>query len=464
VDVPGLSGRLVRRGDEDYDRFRAVWNGAIDRRPLALALCEDVDDVAAVVRFAGVRGLPLSVKGGGHGVSGSAVCEDGIVVELSRMRSVRVDERARLVRAGAGVLWGELDQATQAFKLATTGGIVSHTGVAGLTLGGGIGWLMRQHGLTIDNLVEATVVLADGGVLTASERGHADLFWGLRGAGANLGVVTEFVLRLHAAGPTVLAGPVVWEMDDAPDVLRAYRDLIEGAPRAIGTTVILRHAPPLPALPVPLHGRPVCIVILVHTGRAEIAAGDLAPFRAIGAPLADLVAPRPYVEVQRLLDAANPHGWHYYWKALQVDRLNDHLLDTMVQHSKRIVSPRSYSICFNLGGAVADVPANETAYAGRTAGHDLNICGAWLPDEDPGAAPRETAWVKEYHADTTRHSTGVYVNFLDRDDHHRIPDVYGDNHDRLLTLKSHYDPDGLLRPAHAPLRTHGEPEPAARPR
>jgi FAD/FMN-containing dehydrogenase len=456
MDIPGFAGRLVCQGAPEYDAVRALWNGAVDRRPLMLAQCHTVHDVIAVLQFARRRGLPLAVRGGGHGVAGSAMCDDGVVADLSPMKSIHVDPKAHLARAQAGVLWGELDQATQSHGLATTGGIVSHTGIAGLTLGGGIGWLMRRHGLTIDNLVAAEVVTADGEVVQASEGDHDDLFWGLRGAGANLGVVTEFIYRLHPIGPTVLAGPVVWSLPHAPDVLRAYRDLLEGASRDLGTTVILRRTPPLPALPDRLHGQPVCIIMLVHAGRPDVAERELAPFRAIGAPLADLVERRPYVALQQFLDAANPHGWHYYWKATEVDRLDDGLIEVMFDHASRITSPRSYAITFHLGGAVADVPEDATAYANRSAGHNINISGAWLPAEQHEAAARETAWVRGYYAAIAPYGTGAYVNFLDRDESDRIRSAYGDNHQRLLGLKQRYDPDQVLNPGHAALAVQPE--------
>ncbi len=445
--IPGFAGALLRPGDDGYDDARKVWNGAIDRRPAYIARCSGVDDVVAALRFARQRDLPLAVRSGGHGVAGTAVCDDGVVIDLSLMKDVTVQPSSATARADAGVVWGELDTATQALGLATTGGVVSHTGIAGLTLGGGIGWLMRRHGLTIDNLLAAEVVTAAGEVVTATSDEHPDLFWGLRGGGGNFGVVTSFTYRVHPAGPAVLAGPILWSLEDAPEVLRAYREFAAAAPRELTTTVTLRRAPALPLLPIELHGRPVCTITVCYAG--EIAAGQraLAPLRTLGRPLLDLVDVRPYTALQTMLDATVPHGWHYYWKTASFRSLDDHLIDTMVDHSARSRSPRSYAVLFHLGGAVSDVDHDATAYPDRAAAHTLNINAVWLPGEPVGED--EVAWTRQFAAAVSPHATGAYLNFLDRDDADRVRGVFGEaTYQRLVALKDRYDPDNVFRSNH----------------
>lgn len=445
--IPGFEGWLMTPDDQGYDEVRAVWNGAVDRRPKYVARCRSASDVAAALRFAREHDLPISVRGGGHGVAGTAVCDDGLMIDLSAMKGIQVDPAARKARAQGGVLWGELDAATQAFGLATTGGTVSHTGIAGLTLGGGIGWLMRRHGATVDNLLEAEVVTADGEHLTASEDRHPDLFWGLRGGGGNFGIATSFTYRLHPVGPQVLAGPVLWAMEDAPEVLRFYREFAAEAPREVNTGITLRRAPLAPFLPPELHGRPVCGIVLFYLGDPATGEQVLAPLRDFGRPLIDLVGLHPYTELQSMFDATVLHGWHYYWKSANLGPLEDAVIDTMIEHSSRIRSPWTYSVTYHLGGAVGDFDEDATAYSHRDAAHVININGIWLPDEP--VAARETAWTQQFFAALEPYQTGAYVNFLDRDDEARVRSAYGDDkHRRLGTLKSRYDPDNVFRLNH----------------
>ena len=446
--VPGFTGHLVTPGDPGYDDARAVWNGAVDRRPRYVARCVRPSDVTAALRFGRHRDLAISVRGGGHGVTGAAVCDDGLVIDLTPMKAVTVDPAERTATVQAGVLWAELDAATQAFGLATTGGTASGTGVSGLTLGGGIGWLMRRYGPTVDNLLAADVVTADGSHLTASEDEHPDLFWGLRGGGAGLGIVTSFSFRLHHVGPEVLAGPVLWDIEDAPEVLRSYRDLVAAAPREVNTIVTLRRAPPSPSLPRELHGRLVCQVGMLALAEPEQAERLLAPLRAVGRPLLDLVRMVPYTQLQSAVDATVPPGWHYYWKSTGVRRLDDPVIDTMVEHAGRARSPWSYAVLFHLGGAVADVETGATAYSRRDVAHELNVTAVWLPDQDLGVA--ETAWARGYVADLPSHDAGVYVNFMDRDDEARAATAYEPRvYRRLTDLRSRFDPDGVFTPGGA---------------
>jgi hypothetical protein len=363
--VSTFQGELIGPADPGYGDARRVWNGTIDKRPALIARCTGAADVAAALNFARERELPLAVRGGGHGVAGTAVCDDGVVIDLSPMRGVKVDPESRVAHVEAGVLLGQLDTATQAFGLATPAGIVSHTGISGLTLGGGIGWLSRKLGATVDNLRSARVVTADGEHVNASERENPDLFWGLRGGGGNFGIVTEFEFRLHPVGPTVLAGPVYYALEDGFDVLRRYREVAAAAPDELTTILELSQAPPLPLLPAELHGRPVVTVAACWAGDLERGERAVQPLRELGTPLVDLLGRRPFLELQGLLDAAVPHGWHRYWKSIETPSLEEAVIDTLVDHTARITSPRSYTIIFQLGGALARVAEDATAYPQR---------------------------------------------------------------------------------------------------
>jgi FAD/FMN-containing dehydrogenase len=443
--LPGFRGELIAPGDSSYDDARQIWNGAIDRRPGLIARCASAADVAAAVRFARERELPVAVRGGGHGVAGHALCDDGLVVDLSPMKSIAVDPQARTARAEAGVLWGELDGAAQAHGLATVGGIVTHTGISGLTLGGGIGWLMRKHGATVDNLRSAEVVTADGETVTASEDERPELLWGLRGGGGNFGVVTSFEYRLHAVGPTVLAGPIYHGLDDAPQALRFYRDFIADSPDELTTIVRLGRAPALPFLPEHVHGRPVVTIACCWAGDPQSGESALRPLRSFGNPLADALAPRAYSELQRMFDPSVPHGWHYYWKSWELPPLADAAIDALVEQAGRLTSPRSYIIVFQLGGAVGRVPADATAFGQRHAGHDVNINAVWLADDpDPD---RHVQWTREAYAALEPFSSGrTYVNFIGDEGRDRVRAAYGEEkYARLVELKRTYDPDNVFR-------------------
>jgi FAD/FMN-containing dehydrogenase len=434
---------LLRPGDHEYDEARKVWNGAIDRQPALIARCSSPADVAFALRLGRELDLPLAVRGGGHSVAGLCVNDDGLVIDLSPMRAIEVDPHTRTATAGGGVLWGELDAATQAYGLATVGGIVTHTGIAGLTLGGGIGWLMRRHGATVDNLLAADVVTVDGDHLRASEDENPDLFWGLRGGGGNFGIVTSFEYRLHEVGPTILGGPLYFALEDGPEVLRAYRDFIADAPDELTTILNLRMAPPLPFIPAEFHGQPVVTIAVCHTGDLERGAALLEPLRHAATPLVDAITPRPYVELQQLFNPAVPHGWHYHWRSWELPPLTDGAIDTLVDQAARITSPRSYIIVFQLGGAVARGP--DTAFNQRDGAHDVNINAVWL-EGDP-EADRHVRWVRDTYAALEAHSAGrVYVNFLEDEGEDRVRAAYGPaKHDRLKALKRRYDPDNLLR-------------------
>jgi hypothetical protein len=372
--IDGFRGRQIGADDADYDTARAVWNGAIDRRPRLIARCIGTADVVAAVRFARARDLEIAIRGGGHNVAGTAVCDDGIVIDLSAMRGVRVDPAERKAWVQGGALWGDVDHETQAHGLATTGGIVSHTGVAGLTLGGGVGWLMRKHGLTVDNLLAVDVVTAGGKLLRASAQEHPDLFWALQGGGGNFGVVTAFEFRLHPVGPTVLAGPILWDAADAREVLRFYRDFIRDAPDELGTVVRFGTAPPLPVVPADLHWRPVVMIGSCYAGPIEDGAKVLRPLRASRTPLLDLIGPTAYVGFQGALDSTVVHGWNYYWKSTHLSGLRDELIDVIAEHAFCAASPRSYAAMFHLKGAVSRVAEGVTAFGNRRVARDHPRC------------------------------------------------------------------------------------------
>jgi FAD/FMN-containing dehydrogenase len=442
--IDGFRGRLIDADDRDYHIARAVWNGAVDRRPRLIARCIATADAVAAVRFARTHGLEIAIRGGGHNVAGTAVCDDGIVIDLSAMRGVQVDAANRTAWVQGGALWGDVDRETQAHGLATTGGIVSHTGVAGLTLGGGVGWLMRKHGLTVDNLLAADVVTADGERLRASKVDHPDLFWALRGGGGNFGVVTSFEFRLHSVGPTVLAGPIFWEATNAREVLRFYRDFIRDAPDELGTVVRFGAAPPLPAIPEELHGRPVVMIGACYAGAIEQGERLLRPLRAARTPLLDLVGPTPYAGFQSALDSTVLHGWNYYWKSTHLPELRDDLIDVIVEHAFSCSSPRSYVVMFHLKGAVGRVAADVTAFGNRQASHAITLDAVWRPGEDFG--DRDTAWTRDFFAALSRFRQGVYVNFLGGDeDPGRVREAYGGPvYDRLVQVKTVYDPDNVF--------------------
>jgi FAD/FMN-containing dehydrogenase len=446
MQIPGFRGDLITPDHHGYDDARAVWNGAVDRRPRLVARCSGTADVTAAVRFARDRGLEIAVRGGGHNVAGTAICDDGIVIDLSVMRAVSVDpiDRGALVQGGA--LWGDVDHETQAHGLATTGGIVGHTGVGGLTLGGGIGWLMRKHGLTIDNLVETEVVTANGDIVRASADDHPDLFWALRGGGGNFGVVSSFRFALHPVGPTVMAGPVFWAAEDTTDVLRFYRDFVADAPDELGTVVRLGTIPPLPVIEDELHFRPAIAVASCYAGRVEEGERAVRALRQFGTPLVDLVGPRLYVDHQSGIDDTVPHGWHYYWKATNLTGLSDAAIDIVAEHAYGAASPRSYAAMFHMGGAVARVPHDATAYAGRDVAHNMSIDAVWLPEQDDTFGAAETAWARGFLDALEPHRAGVYVNFLDSDDDtSRVREAYGDDtYRRLAEVKAKYDPENVF--------------------
>ncbi len=440
---PRFRGALVQPGEEGYDQARRVWNGEIDRHPALVARCAGTDDVVEAVRFARERGLLVSVRGGGHSIAGHSVCDDGVMIDLSLMKATAVDPEARTVKAAGGLLWGELDRATQAFGLATTGGIISHTGIGGLTLGGGLGHLMRKHGLTVDNVRAIDLVTADGELRHVDGESDPDLFWGLRGGGGNFGIATAFEYQLHPVGPMVVAGPVFWPLEEAPSVLSALRDLAPDAPDELGITIGIAPAPPAPFVPPSWFGRPVAGLVLVWTGDPEAGEAAMAPYRRIGSPVVDAVQPLPYVALQGSLDGGAPHGRHYYWKAHRLPTLDDAVIDVLMERMGAPTSPFAQITGWAIGGAVSRVDPEATAVGDREVGFELNVTVGWLPSDREG--DKHKAWVRDAWDGLAAHSHGVYANFISDEGQAGLASAYGDRLTRLVALKDRYDPDNFFR-------------------
>ncbi|RBI63046.1 FAD-linked oxidase [halophilic archaeon] len=437
----GLRGDLFAPGDPGYDEARSVWNGMIDRYPALVASCRGVADVIRAVEFARENDVAVAVKGGGHHIAGNAVSDDGLVIDLSPMTSVQVDPAAGTARVEPGATLADFDHEAQAFGLATPLGINSTTGVAGLTLGGGFGWLTRKFGMTVDNLRSVDVVTADGKLRHASEEENPDLFWGVRGGSGNFGVVTAFEFDLHEVGPEVLAGPVVYSGDDAPDVVRHVRDFNADAPDESAVWVVLRKAPPLPFLPEDVHGVGVVIVVAFYAGDVEEGEEVLAPVREYGDPIADAVAPHRYAEFQQSFDPLLTEGARNYWKSHNFGELSDEAIDTAVEFAADLPSSLSEIFFGQVGGAMARVPADATAYPHRDAEYVMNVHTRW---EDPEDDERCIAWAREFFDAMAPYATGgVYVNFIsEREGEESL--AYGDNYDRLVEIKNEYDPTNLF--------------------
>jgi FAD/FMN-containing dehydrogenase len=441
----GLRGQLVGRDDPAYDEARKIWNGSIDKRPALIARCAGVADVMAAVKFARRNGLQVAVRSGGHSFPGLSVADDAFVIDLSPMKGVRVDPDARTARVQAGVLLGELDRETQPFGLAAPSGIVTHTGVAGLTLGGGIGWIMRKHGLSVDKLRRVDVVTAEGELVKASPDENEDLFWGMCGAGANFGIVTEFEFDLVPVGPTILAGPIFWKMDDSAEVLRFYRDWVADAPDDLMTIVVHRKAPPLPFVPEELHGELVAMVIPCWIGDFDEGEKVIRPMKEFGNAVADVCVQKPYLAHQAMFDPAFVPGRWYYFRSFDVPALTDEMIDITAEHSSRIQSPLTSFPIWQMGGAVSRVGEDETAFGGRNAGFTYNIGASTATAE---GFDEERQWVRDFWSALEEWHTSVYVNFLSdaEEGEDRVRAAYGpEKYDRLKTLKRNWDPDNFFR-------------------
>jgi FAD/FMN-containing dehydrogenase len=441
-----FKGPTLVPGDADYEDARKVWNAMIDRRPGLIARCTGTVDVVHAVRFAREHRVLVSVRGGGHNIAGLAVCEGGLMIDMSRLRGVWVDPVTRTARAQAGCTLGEVDRETQLHGLATVMGFVSETGIAGLTVGGGFGYLTRRYGWACDNVLSMDVVTADAALLRVSEHNNPELFWALRGGSGNFGVVTSFEYQLFPIGPAILGGAIAWHAEDARLVLNAYSEFSAAAPRELTTVAMLRIAPPAPWLPKEIHGKPIVAIFACHSGK-KIEHGEalLAPLRALGKPVADMIAPRPYAQMQSLVDATLPRGRRYYWKSHYLATINLATIDILIEHAARVRSPHSSIILFQIEGALNDLPADYSPVGNRGAAYALNIAGSWERHDDDET---NVKWARDCFEATRPASTGgVYINFLTEEEGaDRIEAAYGRTIlNRLAALKRQYDPDDLFR-------------------
>ncbi len=440
--LAAVQGPLLRPGDPGWDEAVLVWNGMIAKTPALVLQPTSAADVAAAVRFAADRGVLLGIKGGGHNIAGTAIAPGGFNLDMTRLREVSVDASARQVHVGAGCRLGDVDAVTQEQGLAAVLGFVSETGVAGLTLGGGFGYLTRRFGWTVDALDEVEIVTADGRVLVANRDDHADLFWAVRGGGGNFGVVTRFTFRLYEVGPMITGGLIAWGAERADDVLATYRELTDSAPRELTAVVTIRLAPPAPFLPPEWHGQPIIGMVACHTG--PHAADDLAAVRALGSPIVDLIVEKPYAAQQSMLDATQPKGPSYYWKSEFIPGLSDGFLEGYKAGALEVTSPMSQSVIFHLAGALNERSEDDGAVGNRGAAFVTAYAASWRPD-DP-LAEKHLAWARDSWARTKPFSTGNYVNFqVFDDDEARTAAAYGANYERLRQAKAAYDPHNLFR-------------------
>lgn len=438
----GLTGQVVLPDAPNYDEVREIWNAMIDRRPAVIVQCTTADDVSRAITFARENGLELTIRGAGHNIAGNAVCDNGVMIDLSPMKQVRIDAQRRRAYVEPGATLNDFDQAAQAHGLATPVGINSTTGIAGLTLGGGFGWLTRKYGLTIDNLVSAAIITADGKQIRTSETENADLFWAIRGGGGNFGVVTEFEFALHPVGPEILAGLIVFPFSQAKQVLTEYRKFIASAPEELNVWVVLRKAPPLPFLPVEVHGKEVVVLPVFYVG--DVAEGEklIEPLRHFGDACGEHIGPQPYVEWQQAFDPLLTRGARNYWKSHNFTELRDGVLDAIVEFAGKLPSPHCEIFIGCIAGAYNHVSADATAYYHRDAKFVLNVHGRW---EDAVHDQMGIAWAREFfQASAPYASAGAYVNFMTEEESDRVTAAYGSNYDRLVQIKQQYDPENIF--------------------
>jgi FAD/FMN-containing dehydrogenase len=437
-----VKGEIVLPGHPDYDEVRKIWNAMIDRRPAVIVQCAGADDVPLALAFARENGLEVSIRGAGHNIAGNAICDDGLMIDFSKMQKVRVDAGKRRAYVEPGATLAVLDAATQAHGLATPVGINSTTGIAGLTLGGGFGWLTRQYGLTIDNLVSANLVMADGAKMRASASENRDLFWAIRGGGGNFGIVTEFEFALHPVGPEILAGLMVFPFNQAKQVLTSYREFVESIPVELNVWVVLRQAPPLPFLPASVHGKEVVVLAIFYTGDSEQGLKLIEPLRSFGDLHGEHVGTQPYVQWQQAFDPLLTPGARNYWKSHNFTELSDGMLNATIEFAGKLPSPQCEIFIGQLGGAANQLPTDATAYGPRDAKFVANVHGRW--DE---AAQDEAgiAWSRAFfNAAAPYASGGAYVNFMTAEESDRVAAAYGSNYARLVKIKRQYDPENIF--------------------
>ena len=441
----GFRGNLILPSDANYDHARTIWNAMIDKHPALIAQCTGTADVIHAVRFARQHDLFVAVRGGGHNVAGSALCDDGLVIDLSLMKGIHVDPEQRIARAQPGVIWGEFDHETQTFGLATPGGIVSETGIAGLTLGGGFGWLTRQYGFTCDNLRSVNVVTVEGQRVKANSAENADLFWGIRGGGGNFGIVTSLEYTLHPVGPDILGGVIIYPLEQASAVLQFYRDFTATASRELGSMAVFRTAPPAPFIPESLRGKPVLGIIVCYTGGLDKGTEVLKPLRDFGTPIVDAIKTTRYVDHNSSLDAGQPKGMQYYWKSEYLHKIPDDAIETCIRYASDMTSPHTRVALFQLGGALQDHDEMSMAVSHRDAEYVLGINSGW---KDPDDNKQQMQWTRDFWTAMKPYSTGgVYVNFLSQDDGQaRVRAAYGnEKYEQLGRLKDKYDPSNVFQ-------------------
>jgi FAD/FMN-containing dehydrogenase len=437
-----VEGQLVLPGDPNYEEVRKIWNAMINRRPAVIVQCAKANDVPHAIRLARRNGLEISIRGAGHNIAGNAVCEGGVMIDLSNMKNVRVDAAKRRAYVEPGATLADFDGAVQEYGLATPVGINSTTGIAGLTLGGGFGWMTRKYGMTIDNLVSVDVVTADGKKVRASENENADLFWAIRGGGGNFGVVTQFEFKLHPVGPEILAGLIVFPLDQAKQVLGKYREFVKSAPEELSVWVVLRQAPPLPFLPKEVHGKEVVLLAIFYAG--DIAEGEksIAALRRFGDAHGEHIGAMPYVQWQKAFDPLLTPGARNYWKSHNFTELPNEALDTMVEFAKKLPSPQCEIIIALIAGAVNRVPADAMAYGHRDAKFVMNVHGRWDEAAHDGTC---ISWARAFFEATAPYASGgAYVNFMTEDETDRVAAAYGANYTRLRQIKKRYDPENIF--------------------
>lgn len=437
-----IAGTVILPQDEDYDEARTIWNAMIDKKPALIVRVARTGDVPHAVRFAREHRLELSVLGGGHHIAGNSLAENGLTIDFSHMRKVIVDTQTKRARVEPGATLADFDKATLAHGLATPTGINSTTGIAGLTLGGGFGWLTKQYGLTIDNLASAKMVTADGKSLSVSEKDNSDLFWAIRGGGGNFGVVTEFEFKLHKLNPEVYAGLIVFPFIQAKEIMKQYREFSKSAPPELNVWIVLRHAPPLPFLPLDQHGKMVLVLAVFYNGSAE-KGENLATFlRGFGDSVGEHIGMQPYTQWQQAFDPLLTPGMRNYWKSHNFRSIENGLINTINKHAAAIPTPHTEIFLGSLSGAQDNVPVNATAYSARDARFIVNVHGRWEKHEDDKKC---ISWCRTFF-DATKPfaSGGAYVNFMTEDESERVPSAYGANYERLVSLKQKYDPENLF--------------------